>query len=197
MQNLMPISGKVYDLLIKEGITEEHILEVINNIQRDIESHYAVKLVIEEAYFNLTKDIIWYNLERADHLNTLEDFGSKYTHFMTLFDDGNEIRYDELIEVLTDVQRIKKDLKGSCNLVHLTGNEELFELKTKVHFIDKRKNKQIEKKRKEKNSLVCTVSEELSAYKMEEIKINSLLETLIEGLEKALKNHSKVTVTFV
>jgi hypothetical protein len=193
----MPISGKVYDLLIKEGIAEEHILEVINNIQRDIESHYAVKLVIEEAYFNLTKDMIWYNLERADHLNTLEDFGSKYKRFMNLFDNGNEILYDELIEVLTDVQRIKRDLNGNCNLVQLTGNEELFELKTKVYFIDKRKDKQIEKKKKEKNSLVCTVSEELSAYKMEEIKINSLLETLIEGLEKALKNHSKVTVTFV
>lgn len=197
MQNLMPISGKVYDLLIKEGIAEEHILEVINNIQRDIESHYAVKLVIEEAYFNLAKDMIWYNLERADHLNTLEDFGSKYKHFMNLFDNGNEILYDELVEVLTDVQRIKKDLNGSCNLAQLTGNEELFELKAKVHFIDKRKDKQIEKKKKEKNSLVCTVSEELSAYKMEEIKINSLLETLIEGLEKALRNHSKVTVTFV
>ena len=58
MKNLMPISTKVYNLLIGEGIQEEEILEVMNNIQRDIAEHFEVKIDIEEQYFNLLQDII-------------------------------------------------------------------------------------------------------------------------------------------
>ena len=61
MKNLMPISTKVYNLLIGEGIQEEEILEVMNNIQRDIAEHFEVKIDIEEQYFNLvhlTSDIV-------------------------------------------------------------------------------------------------------------------------------------------
>ena len=53
MKNLMPISTKVYNLLIGEGIQEEEILEVMNNIQRDIAEHFEVKIDIEEQYFNV------------------------------------------------------------------------------------------------------------------------------------------------
>ena len=66
MKNLMPISTKVYNLLTGEGIQEEEILEVMNNIQRDIAEHFEVKIDIEEQYFNLLQDIVWYNLERKE-----------------------------------------------------------------------------------------------------------------------------------
>lgn len=197
MQNLMPTTTKVYDLLIAEGVAEEDILEVINNIQRDIEEHYAVRIIIEENYFNMLKDMVWYNLERGKHKKTLADFGSKYRWFMELFDEANEIKYDDLIEVLTCVERIKKDLRPEHNLVQLLGSEKLFSLKANVYFIDKRENKGNDKSKREKDSVTCIIKESMSAYKLEEIKINSLIDSLIEALQKALKNHSKVVAEFV
>ena len=188
MKNLMPISTKVYNLLIGEGIQEEEILEVMNNIQRDIAEHFEVKIDIEEQYFNLLQDIVWYNLERKEKRN-----------IMYLCDNGNEKPYEEINGLKNNLIDIKKKLNDSiCYLVQLSGAEKLFENKSsKVFYIDKRKNKKEEKAKRETNSITCVIQEDIKSYHMENIKINTVIDVLIGAIEKAEKNKSKIVINFI
>lgn len=198
MKNLMPISTKVYNLLIGEGIQEEEILEVMNNIQRDIAKHFEVKIDIEEQYFNLLQDIVWYNLERKEKRN-ITDIGRLYPSFMYLCDNGNEIPYEEINGLKNNLIDIKKKLNDSiCYLVQLSGAEKLFEDKnSKVFYIDKRKNKKEEKEKRETNSITCVIQEDIKSYHMENIKINTVIDVLIGAIEKAEKNKSKIVINFI
>ena len=194
----MPISTKVYNLLIGEGIQEAEILEVMNNIQRDIAEHFEVKIDIEEQYFNLLQDIVWYNLERKEKRN-ITDIGRLYTSFMYLCDNGNEIPYEEINGLKNNLIDIKKKLNDSiCYLVQLSGAEKLFEDKSsKVFYIDKRKNKKEEKAKRETNSITSVIQEDIKSYHMENIKINTVIDVLIGAIEKAEKNKSKIVINFI
>ena len=198
MKNLMPISTKVYNLLIDEGIKEEEILEVINNIQRDIAEHFEVKINIEEQYFNLLQDVVWYNLEREEKSN-ITDIGRLYPSFMYLCDDGNEIKYEEINGLKNNLIDIKNKLNNNiCYLVQLSGAEKLFEDKnSKVFYIDKRNDKKEEKIKREQNSITCLIQEDIKSYHMENIKINTVIDVLIGAIEKAEKNKSKIVINFI
>lgn len=198
MKNLMPISIDVYNLLLSKGVKEDEILTVINNIQRDIEEHFEVDIEIEEQYFNLLQDIVWYNFERKD-TTTLQDIGRLYPSFMTAFDDSDELKYEDISNVKSNLEDIKKKLnKNTCYLVQLSGKDELFQDKSsKIFYIDKRKEKQIDKEKRQKNSITCVIQEDLNSYHMEKIKINNVIDTLLLGIEKAERNHSKIVINFI
>ena len=84
MKNLMPISTDVYDLLMDKGIKENEVIDVLKNILSDITSHYSVQIKLEENYFNMLQDIVWYNLEKQDE-NDLSNVGRMYPSFQSLF----------------------------------------------------------------------------------------------------------------
>lgn len=198
MKNLMPISTKVYNLLLDEGIKEEEILEVINNIQRDIAEHFEVKINIEEQYFNLLQDVVWYNLERKEK-SSIVDIGRLYPSFMYLCDNGNEIKYEEINGLKNNLIDIKNKLNNNiCYLVQLSGAEKLFEDKnSKVFYIDKRNDKKEEKIKREQNSITCLIQEDIKSYHMENIKINTVIDVLMGAIEKAEKDKSKIVINFI
>ena len=45
--------------------------------------------------------------------------------------------------------------------------------------------------------ITCVIKEQVSVYKMEEIKLNNVIDTLLDAIEKAEKNHSNIEVTFL
>lgn len=197
MKNLMPISTDVYDLLIDKGIKENEVIDVLKNILSDITSHYSVQIKLEENYFNMLQDIVWYNLEKQDE-NDLSNVGRMYPSFQSLFDVENKLEYKDIVSVSDNLKDIKEKLKD-CYIVQLTGPNVLFENPfTKIRYVDKRKNKQIQKSvRKTKNMITCVIKEQVIVYKMEEIKLNNVIDTLLDAIEKAEKNHSNIEVTFL
>ena len=197
MKNLMPISTDVYDLLMDKGIKENEVIDVLKNILSDITSHYSVQIKLEENYFNMLQDIVWYNLEKQDE-NDLSNVGRMYPSFQFLFDVENKLEYKDIVSVSDNLKDIKEKLKD-CYIVQLTGPNALFENPfTKICYVDKRKNKQIQKSvHKTKNMITCVIKELVSVYKMEEIKLNNVIDTLLDAIEKAEKNHSNIEVTFL
>lgn len=197
MKNLMPISTDVYDLLIDKGIKENEVIDVLKNILSDITSHYSVQVELEENYFNMLQDIVWYNLEKQDE-NDLSNVGRIYPSFQSLFDVENKLEFKDIVSVSDNLKSIKEKLKD-CYIVQLTGPNELFEKpSTKIYYVDKRKNKKIQKSvKKTKNMITCVIKEQVSVYKMEEIKLNNVIDTLLDAIEKAEKNHSNIEVTFL
>ena len=198
MKNLMPISTKVLDLLKQEGIEESEYISVINNIKNNIENSLEEVLTLEDVYFNLTRDIVWYNLERKNNADTLVDYGSVYEKFMHLCDNGDYIEKDDFEHLYADAKRINEQLNTKSNIffVTLSGKDDLFNKETKIHFIDKRKEKQVSKSKKQKNMLVCYIKEDLSCYKMEEIKVYMVIENIMKAIENAIEKKSKIRVEF-
>ena len=106
MKNLTPISIKIKDFLLSQGIKEEEILDVLGNIYRNIYDNYSVDVEIEDVYFNLVRDTVWYNLERSDGEYTLASYGKHFPVFMNMCEDGNEV--SELSELYRELKKINE-----------------------------------------------------------------------------------------
>lgn len=199
INNLMPISQKVYDLLLKNNIKEYEVSSVLKNVYNDIVNNSIIHIKIEEMYFNMLKDIVWYNLERKENADDLKDFGSKYQSFMFCCDSTNIINASDVESIKNELVDIKKKLgDNKILLVQLTGKEELFVIDSKVHFIDKRQTlEKTHTKRKSKEMLSCVIQDSLNAFEMEKIKINSVIDSLIKACEQSLKNSSMIGVDFI
>lgn len=198
MKNLMPISTKVLELLKNEGIEEYEYISVINNIKNNIESALEEVVELEDVYFNLTRDIVWYNFERDGMHDTLVDYGAKFPKFMHICDNDDFIIQEDFEGLYNELKKINELLNTKENIffVTLNGKDELFNKETKIHFIDKRKDKQEKRKKKNKNELICYIKEDLSCYKMEEIKVFMIVEKLLSAIEKAREKKSKIRVEF-
>lgn len=196
--NLTPIANKVVSLLEQNGIQEYELLSVLSNIFHDCKNNMVTTVSIEESYFNLLKDMVWYNFERKDNSSTLEDFGKTYKCFMFSCDEENVIQFESIENIKMELLDIKDKLeKTDALLVQLSGNEDLFNTKATIHFVDKRKNSVKKNTRKKKNELLCVINDSLSAHKMEQIKINSVIDELLLSLEKAEKNHTELRIEFI
>ena len=194
MKNLTPISIKIKDFLLSQGIKEEEILDVLGNIYRNIYDNYSVDVEIEDVYFNLVRDTVWYNLERSDGEYTLASYGKHFPVFMNMCEDGNEV--SELSELYRELKKINEYFNTrKIYICTISGGDIHFNKDSKIRFLDKRENK-IEKKTK--GDLVCMIKEDMSAYKMEEIKIYSVIETLMQAIEKADKRKiDKLVIKFI
>lgn len=196
--NLTPIAKKVVTLLEDNGIHEYELLSVLSNIFHDCKNNITTSVSIEEIYFNLLKDMVWYNIERKNNEDTLESFGKTYKHFMFSCDEENIINFDDVSSIKSELIDIKEKFSNTDVLfVQLSGNENLFSTNAKIHFIDKRKDSIKKNTRKKKDELLCVIKDSLSAHKMEQIKINSVIEELILSLEKAEKNHTELRIEFI
>ena len=129
--------------------------------------------------------------------NILSDITSHYSVQIKLEENYFNMLQD-IVSVSDNLKDIKEKLKD-CYIVQLTGPNALFENPfTKIRYVDKRKNKQIQKSvRKTKNMITCVIKEQVIVYKMEEIKLNNVIDTLLDAIEKAEKNHSNIEVTFL
>ena len=113
-------------------------------------------------------------------------------------DEENVIQFESIENIKMELLDIKDKLeKTDALLVQLSGNEDLFNTKATIHFVDKRKNSVKKNTRKKKNELLCVINDSLSAHKMEQIKINSVIDELLLSLEKAEKNHTELRIEFI
>lgn len=196
--NLTPMAKKVVTLLKENGIEECDLLNVLSNIFHDCKNNITLTISIEENYYNLLKDMVWYNLERKNNNNTLIDFGTQYKRFMFSCEEDNVINNEDVGVMKWELINIREKFsKKDILLINLSGNENDFNEKTPIHFVDKRKDSSKKNTRKKKDELLCVIKDSLSAYKMEQIKINSLLNEMISALEKAEANNTEVRIDFI
>ena len=196
--SLNDINKDIYDVFVKHDIKEHEMLTVYKNCYRDFEMNFISVITIEEKYFNILRDIIWYNFEHKNEKD-LSMVGNVFPHFMSLFDEINEIKYDDVDVVANELKDIKKKI-GNKNVyvVNLSGKEEAFNnINTKVNFIDKRKEKQFTNDKTSSKEITCYVYDELALKHMDVIKINNLIDTLLDALDRAKKNESKIGVEFI
>ena len=78
VESLMPMSKAMYELMKKEGIEDREMGSVLQNVRTDILNNSMSRVRLEEVYFNLLKDIVWYNFEREENAESLKDIGKKY-----------------------------------------------------------------------------------------------------------------------
>ena len=195
---MMPITQKIYKTLKQENIKEQEMLTVLRNVYHDLESHSESKVTVEELYFNIMKDVIWYNFERQKNADTLKDFGTKYKNIMFCCDEDNCVPLDKVGALREELKEVRKKLTNNdVLLTQLVGNEESFDNDTKVHYLDKRKQTLIPYSKKPQGAITCIIKESLNSFKMEQIKINSVIDTLLTAIEKAEENKSNVIVEFI
>ena len=187
-KNLMPISIKILDVLKEEKIQDEEILKVLKNIYNNIASATSYIVDIEEQYFNLLKDTIWYNLEKGS-TKTLSNYGSKYITFMNAFEDENILKNEDMDSFLKNLKEIKLKLNDNSILASLSGAEELFVPTAPVYFVG-------QKSKKKKNSVICRAENVIGSCHMEKIKLFSILDSFIEKAEKALQTGGYIEVNF-
>jgi hypothetical protein len=186
---LTPISIKIVNILEKEGIEDNDILTVLKNIYNNIASATNHVVEIEDQYYNLLKDTVWYNLEKGTE-KTLSNYGSKYITFMNAFNESNIIKNEDLDSFLKNLKDIKTKLTDYSILASLSGSEELFKPETSVYFIG-------QKGKKKKNSVICTAKNSLGSCEMEKIKLMGILDSLIDNATKAQATGGYIEANFI
>ena len=196
--SLNDINKDIYDVFVKHDIKEHEMLTVYKNCYRDFEMNFISVITIEEKYFNMLRDIIWCNFEHKNEKD-LSAVGSVFSNFMFLFDESNEIKYDDIDAIANELKDIKKKVSNkNVYIVKLIGREEAFnDNKKKINFVDKRKEKQFTNDKTSSKEITCYVYDELALKHMDVIKINNLIDTLLDALDRAKKNESKIGVEFI
>jgi len=187
-KNLMPISIKVLDVLKEEQVQDEDVLEVLKNVYNNIAAATSYSIDVEEVYFNLLKDTVWYNLEKGS-TKTLSNYGSKYITFMNAFENDNIVRNEDIDSFLKNLKDIKSKLNNDSILASLSGSEDLFVQTAPVYFVG-------QKAKKKKNSVICRAENAIGSCHMEKIKLFSILDGFIEKSEKALQTGGYIEVNF-
>ncbi len=108
------ISNKVYDLLVSQNIKKEDMIDTLENIKSEIDIKLWEKISISPLIFFKLKDTIFYNFEYCHYNNsrtgktTLRDYGRDYPTFMFNFNSSTYIPYDEVVELLDEINDIKE-----------------------------------------------------------------------------------------
>lgn len=196
--NLNEINQDIYEVFEKHNISEHEMLSVYKNCLKDFEMNFQIYLQIEDKYLNMLRDIVWYNFEKEDE-NDLSKWGTKYHNFMFLFEETNEISYEEISSLIKELTDIKKRLSNkNVYVAALVGDPHLFEDEnSKIDFIDKRKTKILKKKKISSKNIICYVSEDILSYDIDKIKIFSLIDVFLEALKKAQNSNTKIEAIII
>lgn len=179
---------EILKLLKSHSFKETEYIEVLTNVQNEINVILSEKVEIEETFFNILKDMIWYNFEKEKEY-TLINWGKKYPHIQHCCDNDNVINVEELQPLYEELQDIKKKFENNVLLVQLAGAENLFTQDAYVYIPKQNEHKL--------NCIVCNVKDSLHSYAMEKIKIFTVINDLLTIIEKASKRNVKVEVNFI
>lgn len=201
VESLMPMSKAMYELMKKEGIEDREMGSVLQNVRTDILNNSMSRVRLEEVYFNLLKDIVWYNFEREENAESLKDIGKKYPHFQVCCDESDEIQNSELEPLKKELKDIRKKIANKTTLlarliVTKSILEEVTPNDTPVYYIDKRTGETTPSKRY-RGSIACEVNDSVCGYKLEHIKLNALIDSLLAAIDKGINNQSSVQVVFM
>jgi hypothetical protein len=113
------LSKAVLEILEKNNVSKQNILETLSLIYRDMELELWETITVSPPIFYGLKDLIWYNMEHlpsggeARGISNLRFLGTKFPNFIYCCNDNNIIELANisglLLEIETIIQTWNKD----------------------------------------------------------------------------------------
>lgn len=112
MSEMTDITKQIYDLLIKNNIPKDDMLQILYRTSQELESELWEKITVNPMMLDGLKDIIWYNLEHLPQggefkgLSNLRFLNTIYPHFIFIANESPLIGLNYVKELYSEINDI-------------------------------------------------------------------------------------------
>lgn len=113
-EQLTPMSRKIYELILAEGVGERDMSMVVRNCCQNIVSATSSTIDVDKAQLDVLRTIVWFNAERRSA--TFNEWGTRFSIFMNM---RKHVKLDDVHTLMNELNAID-ELLNERSTVNVT-----------------------------------------------------------------------------